>query len=74
MDSETRYISPVTINMRDVGLTRDENLCFVDCPGSEDTMGAEVDIANGVGIMRAIKSAKSVVPIMYISKLGGDRA
>jgi hypothetical protein len=58
MDSETRYISPVTINLKDVGLKKDENLYFVDCPGSEDSMGAEVDIANGVGIMKAVSHAK----------------
>jgi hypothetical protein len=57
MDSETRYISPVTINLKDVGLKKDENLYFVDCPGSEDSMGAEVDIANGVGIMKAVRHA-----------------
>lgn len=37
-------------------------------------MGAEVDIANGVGIMNAVVKAKEVVPIMFISSKGGDRA
>lgn len=37
-------------------------------------MGAEVDIANGVGIMNAVKKAKEVVPIMFISQRGGDRS
>ncbi len=37
-------------------------------------MGAEVDIANGVGIMNAVKKAKEVVPIMFLSAKGGDKA
>lgn len=37
-------------------------------------MGAEVDIANGVGIMNAIKQAKEVVPVIFISYKSGDRA
>jgi hypothetical protein len=45
-DSETRYISPVRINMKDLGSCISQELFFVDCPGSGDSMGAEVDIAN----------------------------
>jgi hypothetical protein len=53
----------------------DKELIFVDCPGSGDTMGAEIDIANGLGIMNAVKKAKEVVPIIFISYLSmGDRA
>jgi hypothetical protein len=38
-------------------------------------MGAEVDIANGLGIMNAVKNAKEVVPIIFFSsKSGGDKA
>lgn len=37
-------------------------------------MGAEVDIANGIGIMNAIKQAKEVVPVLFISFKSGDRA
>ena len=46
-DSETRYISSVRINLKNFGVSKkDEDLILVDCPGTGDSMGAEVDIAN----------------------------
>jgi hypothetical protein len=38
-------------------------------------MGAEVDIANGLGIMNAVKKASEVILVLFISnKSIGDRA
>ena len=40
---------------------------LVDSPGFEDTSGPEVDIANSVGIVKAIHGSKSVRPVILIS-------
>jgi len=38
-----------------------------DTPGFGDTSGAEVDVANGIGIVNALKQANSVVPVILLS-------
>ncbi|CAF4768825.1 unnamed protein product, partial [Rotaria sp. Silwood2] len=43
--SETRYIFPVTVNFRDIGVSGDGSIILCDSPGFEDTSGPEVDIA-----------------------------
>ncbi|CAF0828795.1 unnamed protein product [Adineta steineri] len=73
-ESETRYIIPVTVNFKDVGAFADGSIILCDSPGFEDTSGAEVDIANGLGIVKAIKGCKSVKPIILnSSKSIGDK-
>ena len=72
--SETRYISPVTVNPGDVEGYTGNSFVFCDSPGFEDTSGAEVDIANGVGIIRAVKRCKSVKLVILLSSKGmGDK-
>lgn len=47
---------------------------LVDTPGFSDTEGAEYDIANGLGIIRALQRAKSIRPVLvFNSQLFGDR-
>ena len=47
---------------------------LVDTPGFEDTNGAEVDIANAIGLISAIRKCKSIKPVLMISyKSIGDR-
>lgn len=41
-------------------------LTHVDCPGFRDNRGPEIDIANGVNILRIIKEARSVKVIALI--------
>jgi hypothetical protein len=62
--------------MKDLGgKSNNENMIFVDCPGYGDTMGAEIDIANGLGIMNAVRKAREVIPILFISSKNiGDKA
>ncbi|CAF4090243.1 unnamed protein product, partial [Rotaria sordida] len=73
-ESVTRYIMPVTVNFEDVGAYTSGSIVLCDSPGFEDTGGPEVDIANGIGIVRAIKSCKSVKPVILISYMSiGDR-
>ncbi|CAF4669347.1 unnamed protein product [Rotaria sp. Silwood1] len=72
--SETRCITPVTVNFKDVGGYDDRIFVLCDSPGFEDTSGSEVDIANGVGIVQAIKGCKSVKLVVVLSyKSLGDR-
>jgi hypothetical protein len=40
---------------------------LVDSPGAEDTESYEVDIANMLGIIKAIHHAKTVRPIILVS-------
>jgi energy-coupling factor transporter ATP-binding protein EcfA2 len=73
--SETRYITPVTVNFTDVGGYNTGSIILCDSPGFDDTSGVEVDIANGIGIVKAIKGCKSVKPVVLISyKSIGDRS
>lgn len=44
-----------------------EELYLCDTPGFFDTSGVAVDIANGVGMINAVKFAKTVKPIIVIS-------
>ncbi|CAF4888037.1 unnamed protein product, partial [Rotaria sp. Silwood2] len=54
--SETRYITPVTIPLKDIlGPGETGTIILCDAPGFGDTAGLEVDIANGVGIIEALK-------------------
>ena len=72
--SVTRYIEPVEVNFGDVGGYKDGSIVLCDSPGFEDMNGPEVDIANGIGIVKAIKGCKSVKPVVLISfKSIGDR-
>ena len=74
MSSETRYITPVTINYSDVDALTEGSVILCDSPGFGDTEGAEVDIANGIGIIKAIKGCQSVKPIVLFSyKRIGDK-
>ncbi|CAF4058236.1 unnamed protein product [Rotaria magnacalcarata] len=74
--SETRYITPVTIPLKDIlGPGETGNIILCDAPGFGDTAGSEVDIANGVGIIEALKGCKSVKILALSSfKALGDRA
>ncbi|CAF4052384.1 unnamed protein product [Rotaria sp. Silwood1] len=72
--SETRYMTPVTMNFRDVNSFKTDSIILCDSPGFEDTNGAEIDIANGFGIITAVKGCHGVKPVVVISyKSIGDR-
>ncbi|CAF4640605.1 unnamed protein product [Rotaria socialis] len=72
--SETRYITSVEVNYRSVGASTNGSIILCDTPGFEDTNGPEVDIANGIGVVKAVKGCKSVKPLVLFSyKSIGDR-
>ena len=70
--SETRFITAVPINITVNG--RNEEVFLCDSPGFGDTNGAEMDIANGYSIVKAIQGCKSVRVVLLISyKSMGDK-
>ena len=72
--SETRYIKPVRVNLKDV-IGQNESQCINLCnaPGFSDTAGPEVDIANCVGMINSIKLCKSVKVIALLSCKRGNK-
>ena len=66
-ESETKFMTAVEIDYKNVGLIKKGSVFLCDSPGFDDTNGPEVDIANGHGIARVIKNCKSVRPIILIS-------
>jgi len=66
--SETRTIQAVELSV-------DGKTVYVcDTPGFGDTGGVEYEIANGIGIVRALHRAKTVRPVLILSEKGmGDR-
>ena len=79
--SETRYISGVPLDLIQLGVEKKERIfkstnptrpILVDSPGFEDTAGAEVNIANGIGTVRALQEAKKVKVIIVFSEAHTD--
>ncbi|ETO01683.1 hypothetical protein RFI_35757, partial [Reticulomyxa filosa] len=68
-ESETKYITAVPISLKELGVrsTKLDNAVLCDTPGFEDTSGPEVDVANGIGIIKALQTCKSVKPVVLIS-------
>ena len=65
--SETRYITSVTVNFEDVEAYSPGSIILCDSPGFGDSGGPEVDIANGIGIVKAVRGCKSVKPVVLVS-------
>ncbi|ETO01343.1 hypothetical protein RFI_36099, partial [Reticulomyxa filosa] len=65
--SVTRYVTAVPINLADMGIySIKEPVALCDTPGFEDTSGAEVDVANGIGLVGALQNCRSVKPVVLI--------
>ncbi|CAF3931930.1 unnamed protein product, partial [Adineta steineri] len=59
--SETRFLIPVTISFKDIfGSYETNEIILCDAPGFGDTESPEMDISNCVGVIRALKSCKSI--------------
>ncbi|CAF1267185.1 unnamed protein product [Adineta steineri] len=59
--SETRFLIPVTISLKDIfGSYETNEIIVCDAPGFGDTESPETDIANCVGVIRALQCCKSV--------------
>eukprot|EP01084_Bolivina_argentea_P218651 371010_1 len=77
-ESKTRFIEAVDLDLRkyenDIDFDCDEpqQVLWVDSPGFEDTAGPEVNIANGIGTIRALKKAKAVKVIITFKEAHMD--
>lgn len=67
MRSETKHIAVVEVQYVDAGLTKKGSIFLCDSPGFEDTNGPEVDIANAIGVIKAISNCGSVRPVILVS-------
>ncbi|ETN98121.1 hypothetical protein RFI_39396, partial [Reticulomyxa filosa] len=63
--SETKYITAVPVNLKELGVLSKklDNIVLCDTPGFEDTNGPEVDVANCIGVIKALQTCKSVKPV-----------
>jgi hypothetical protein len=72
--SETREIYAIPITFSHIGLNREGGIVCCDTPGLEDTHGPEVEMANNIALINALRVCKSVRPVIVISnKSIGDR-
>ena len=54
------------------GSNIEDRTILCDTPGIDDSSGAEVDVANGLGIIRAVTEAKSVKIVLVVGKADLD--
>ena len=72
-ESVTRFISGVPLSLQGTGVTvgdrqvRKGRIFLCDSPGFDDSSGAEVDVANGLGILKAVRLTKRVRVLLVIS-------
>jgi hypothetical protein len=68
-ESQTKYVSAILINYKDVPgcRKRSGSIYLCDTPGFIDTRGPEIDIACGIGIIKQIQEAKSIIPVLLLS-------
>ncbi|CAF4269885.1 unnamed protein product, partial [Rotaria sp. Silwood2] len=74
-ESKTRFIAPVTVSLRKVfGAHETEDIILCDAPGVGNTTGPEIDVANGVGVIEALKQFNSVkLLVLHICRSLGDK-
>ncbi len=65
--SETRIINALSINLLTLDESKQGEITLCDSPGFDDTGGPEIDIANGIGVVRALKGCHSVKPVILVS-------
>jgi energy-coupling factor transporter ATP-binding protein EcfA2 len=73
IESETRHIIPVVIELDRSQGFMEPTAIFCDSPGFEGTNGAEIDIANSLAIQKAAEVCQGIKPIVVTSKLVGDK-
>lgn len=68
-DSVTRFIQAIDIPYKSIDCNLPGSFILCDSPGFNDTAGPAVDIANGYGIVRAVKKCKSVKIVALFSAI-----
>eukprot|EP00463_Aulacantha_scolymantha_P006568 TRINITY_DN825_c0_g1_i1.p1 TRINITY_DN825_c0_g1~~TRINITY_DN825_c0_g1_i1.p1 ORF type:complete len:184 (-),score=24.21 TRINITY_DN825_c0_g1_i1:23-574(-) len=72
--SVTRYVTAVPVKLSDVGIYGEGTVVLCDSAGFDDSKGPEVDLANSIGLVNAVRECKSVKPfILNSNKSVGDR-
>ncbi len=72
--SETKSINAIEIEYLGTESSPVESLILCDTPGFGDTDGVETDIANGIGVVRAVRLSHKLKPVILISGNSiGDR-
>ena len=67
-NSETKFLSPIKLELKKlIRTTRLNTIYLCDSPGFDDTAGAEVDISNTYGMIKAIHKCKSVRPLAVLN-------
>jgi hypothetical protein len=70
-NSVMRVITPIRITFEYENELISVFVC--DTPGFKDTAGVEVDVANSIGLINAVRGARSVRPVVIISTQDGPR-
>eukprot|EP01084_Bolivina_argentea_P258927 436713_1 len=75
-ESDTKFITAIPVNLNECGVDSWDDdsktdIMLCDTPGFFDTDGAEMDVANGLGIINAVKKAKSVRILVTIDWRAG---
>lgn len=60
-------------NVMEAETMQKKNITFCDTPGFRDTRGDEIDIANGIGISKAVRQAKTVHPVILFCNDNFDK-
>jgi hypothetical protein len=58
----------MSINAVDVSTAGGTAITVCDTPGFNDNRGVEIDISNGIGIIAAVRGARSVRPLFLLSR------
>eukprot|EP01041_Mallomonas_annulata_P002329 gene2329-4529_t len=66
MSSETKTINAAEVSLEECGASTTGWITLCDTPGFGDTAGAEVDIANSIGIAHAMRLCRSIKPLIVI--------
>lgn len=66
--SETRSVNAITLDASIIGSEHESVIVLCDTPGFGDTRGTEIDIANGAGVVKAVKLSRSVRPLVLFSQ------
>jgi septin family protein len=64
----SRSMTRLIVAARPRSSITDKEVYLVDTPGFGDLTGSEVQLANIIGVRRALRRCKSVTPVIVISK------
>jgi hypothetical protein len=69
--STTRFITSIKVTTG--GIFTKKEIWICDSAGLDDTSGAEVDVANSIGFIQALKACKTIRFLVLFSMKGGNK-